>query len=69
MNSYEFNMLVKSFMMLHNKRNYLDVSEISDLMRLEGIILKQLRYNTVYVLDTKGIARLSDDKLYVLEIV
>lgn len=69
MNSYEFNMLVKSFMMLHNKRNYLDVTEISDFMRLENIILKQLRFNTVYVLDTKGVARLSDDKLYVLDII
>ena len=69
MNSYEFNMLVKSFMMLYNKRNYLDVNEISDFMRLQNIILKQLRYNTVYVLDTKGVARLSDDKLYVLDIV
>lgn len=69
MNSYEFRMLVKSFMMLYNKRCYLDVNEIADMTRLEGMILSKLRYNTVYVLDTKGVARLDNDKLYVLDIV
>lgn len=69
MNSYEFRVLVKSFMMLHNKRCYLDVNEIADMTRLEGMILSKLRYNTVYVLDMKGVARLNNDKLYVLDIV
>ena len=69
MNSYEFRTLVKSFMMLYNKRNCLNISEIADMTRLEGIILSKLRYNTVYVLDMKGVARLDNDKLYVLDIV
>ena len=69
MNSYEFQMLVENFMMLHDKRCCLDVNEIADMTRLKGMILSKLRYNTVYVLDTKGIARLDNDKLYVLDIV
>jgi hypothetical protein len=69
MNSYEFKMLVKSFMILYNKRTCLDVNETSDFMRLEGIIMSNLRYNTVYVFATKGIARLNEDKLYVLDVV
>lgn len=69
MNSYEFNMLIKSFMMLYHKRRALDANEISDFARLEKMILNKLHYNTVYVVDTKGIARLSDDKLYILDVV